>query len=333
MANARIKAVLQYLLMAALTAGLLWFSLRGLSGTGEDKGDFLWSTWKKAHKGYLFLMALFVMISHVLRAERWKMLLVPTGNKVRLSSSFLSLMIGYLVNLAIPRGGEVSRCYNLLKLENTPVETSFGTVVTERIVDVVCLLLLIGLCFIVEWTRLEQFINTLNFSSGSGFKIPWWIFLAAAIGVGALVTLFLLRKNKKLRKILLGFKDGLLSVFRLKNKGLFIFYSIAIWVLYGVMSWCVLQAFTETDQLGFSAVLTLFAIGSIAMAAPLPGGAGSYHTLVPLGLVMLYNLPRNDAVAFTFIFHAWQTLIMIVVGVISLIISYFVIRWRKVKTK
>src|SRR5450432_560029 len=152
----QVKIVLQYLLMISLTVGLLWISLRGITvGEGENKADFLWETWKKANKGYLLLMAVTTMASHIIRSERWKMLLVPTGNKIRFSSSFLSLMIGYLVNLAVPRGGEVSRCYNLFKLEGTPVETSFGTVVVERIVDVICLLLLIVISFFVEWTKLE----------------------------------------------------------------------------------------------------------------------------------------------------------------------------------
>lgn len=330
----QIKVVLQYLLMIALTAGLLWISLRGITvGEGENKGELLWETWKKANKGYLLLMAVTTMASHIIRSERWKMLLIPTGNKIRFSSSFLSLMIGYLVNLAVPRGGEVSRCYNLFKLEGTPVETSFGTVVTERIVDVLCLVLLIVISFFTEWTKLEAFISNLNLTAGSGFHIPTWLVGMGALGIIGIVALFLLRKNKKLRKILVGFKEGLLSVFRLKNKFLFIFYSLAIWTLYFLMSYWVLKAFPGTHNLGFSAVLTLFAIGSIAMAVPLPGGAGSYHTLVPPVLVTLYHLPLNDATAFTFIFHAWQTLIMIVAGVVSLIISYWIIRWRKPKIK
>ncbi len=320
--------------MMLLTGALLWLSLRVLNvGEGQDKGQFLWDTWTKSNKGFLLLMAAVSIVSHLIRALRWKMLLVPSGNNVRLSSSFLSLMIGYLVNLAVPRGGEVSRCYNLFKLEKTPVETSFGTVVVERIVDVICLLLLIAFSFFVEWDKLEAFINSLNLSSGTGFRIPTWLILIVLVGIGGLVTLFVFRKNKKLKKILEGFKEGFLSVFRLKNKWLFIFYSIAIWAAYFVMSYCVLMAFQETEGLGFRATITLFAIGSIAMAVPLPGGAGSYHTLVPLGLVMLYHLPQADAIAFTFIFHAWQTLIMIVAGVVSLIISYWLIRWREAKTK
>jgi uncharacterized protein (TIRG00374 family) len=320
--------------MIALTAGLLWLSLRSLKvGEGENKAQFLWDTWKKANKGFLLLMALVQMASHVIRSERWKMLLVPSGHSVKLSSSFLSLMIGYLVNLAIPRGGEVSRCYNLFKLEKTPVETSFGTVVVERIVDVICLLILIAFSFFVEWKKLSTFIDTLDFSSGAGFQIPAWLVILFLLVVGGLILLFLFRKNEKLRKILVGFKEGLLSVFRLDNKALFIFYSVAIWGLYFLMSYCVIKAFPETEVLDFRAVITLFAIGSIAMAAPLPGGAGSYHTLVPIGLVMLYHLPKGDAIAFTFIFHAWQTLIMIVAGIVSFIISYWIIRWNEAKTK
>jgi glycosyltransferase 2 family protein len=320
--------------MIMLTILLLWLSLRGLTiGEDENKLDFLLKAWHNANKGYLGLMALVAVASHLLRAERWRMLLVPTGNKVGLVNSFLSLMIGYLVNLAVPRGGEVSRCYNLYKLEKTPVETSFGTVVVERIVDVICLLVLIALSFLAEWDKLKKFIDSLNFSSSGSFAIPLWMILLALAGILFLIAIYLLRKNEKVLKIIHGFKEGLLAIFKLKNKGLFIFYSIGIWLLYFLMSYFVIKAFPETENLGFSAVLTLFAIGSIAMAAPLPGGAGSYHTLVPLGLVMLYQLPKSDAVAFVFIFHGWQTALMILLGLLSLMASYLIIKWKKPQEK
>jgi uncharacterized membrane protein YbhN (UPF0104 family) len=318
--------------MLVLTGGLLWLSLRGLKvGEGENKFDFIWSAWEKSNKTYLLLMALVAYVSHFLRAERWKMLLAPSGNHIKLSNSFYSLMIGYLVNLAIPRGGEVSRCYNLYKLENTPVEISFGTVVVERIVDVLCLLIIIGLAFIVEWDKLMAFLEKLGVGSGSspGFHVPAWAILALVGLVTVIGAFYFFRKNEKLIKIFKGFKEGLLSVFQLKNKWLFVFYSIAIWSLYFLMSYFVVQAFDTTSHLGFSAVLSVFALGSIAMAAPVPGGAGSYHTIVPAGLYMLYSVPLPDATAFVFIFHAWQTMTMIVGGVISLIISYWLIRWRK----
>lgn len=326
-----IRTILQYLLMLGLTGGLLWLSLRTLTpAEGENKWDIILAAWNSANKGWLILMAVVAYVSHFLRAERWRMLLVPSGNKVSLMSSFYSLMIGYLVNLAVPRGGEVSRCYNLYKLENTPVEVSFGTVVVERIADVLCLLAVIVLAFIVEWDKLIGFLKSLGIgSSSSGFHIPIWIWLGGFGVIGLGIAVWQFRKNEKLQKVLRGFKEGLLSVFQLENKGLFLIYSVLIWALYFGMSYTVIRAFDTTDQLGLNAVLAVFALGAIAMAAPLPGGAGSYHTIVPAGLVVLYQLPQTDAVAFVFIFHAWQTFTMIVGGVVSLIISYFVIRWKK----
>jgi len=317
--------------MLGLTSGLLWLSLRTLTpAEGENKWDIILDAWDKANKGWLLLMGVVAYISHFLRAERWRMLLVPSGNKVSLLNSFYSLMIGYLVNLAVPRGGEVSRCYNLYKLENTPVEVSFGTVVVERIADVICLLAVIVLAFVVEWNKLIGFLNSLGVgSSGSGFHIPLWVWLGLAGAAGIGVVIWMFRKNEKLHKVLHGFKEGLLSVFQLENKGLFLVYSVLIWLLYFGMSYTVIRAFDTTDELGLNAVLAVFALGAIAMAAPLPGGAGSYHTIVPAGLVVLYQLPQTDAVAFVFIFHAWQTFTMIVGGVVSLIISYLIIRWKK----
>ena len=149
--SSRFKSILQYILILGATVFLIWFSLSGLKvEEGEDKWTYLVKTWNAAHKGWLMLMAVLAIGSHVVRAERWRMLMVPTGNSTKLSYSFLSLMVGYLVNLVIPRGGEVSRCYNLYKLDGTPVEISFGTVVVERIVDLICLAILILLAFVLR---------------------------------------------------------------------------------------------------------------------------------------------------------------------------------------
>ena len=216
----RLRVIVQYLVMILLTALLLWLSLRGLTvGEGENKADFIWRAWEASNKFYLLLMAAVAFSSHVLRAERWRMLLIPTGNKVSLSNSFFSLMIGYLVNLAIPRGGEITRCYNLLKLEKTPVEVSFGTVVVERIVDVLSLILVIAIAFFVEWIRLIAFLNSLGIGSGeASLRLPWWAFVALAAAVGAGAALFLYRKNPKLLRIIDGFRKGLLSVFQIDRK-------------------------------------------------------------------------------------------------------------------
>jgi uncharacterized protein (TIRG00374 family) len=331
--NPTIKSFLQYTLMIGITVMLLWLSLRGITvGEGEDRTEILWRAWKKADNMYLMLMALVMMISHVLRAERWKMLLSPTGHNISSRDSFLSVMIGYLVNLAIPRGGEVSRCYNLFKLAGTPVEVSFGTVVVERLVDIICLLFLVALSFVVEWSKLMEFISTLQMpTDGFGVSPMFVIVIAVIAGIVSLVYYF--RNNPRLKKLWVGFKDGVFAVFHLRNKFVFILYSVAIWFLYFGMSYTSMLAFDETAGLGARAVLSVFALGAIAMAAPLPGGAGSYHVLLPLGLTSLYNLPNADAVAFVFIFHAWQTFVLVVAGAASMLVSYSLIRWKSRQSK
>ena len=330
--SSRFRVVLQYVIILAITILLVWFSLRGLTvGQGENKFDYILQTWKIADKGWLMLMFVFTIFSHIVRAIRWKMLLVPTGNYVKTSHSFLSLMVGYLVNLVIPRGGEVSRCYNLYKLGKVPADVSFGTVVVERVVDLICLALLIILAFLVESTKLLAFVETLPIQfSGSTSKLAPIIYLVAIGFVILIVGYLLIKRNRKIKetfqKIWDGIRKGLLSIFQLEQKGLFIFYSLFIWFLYFFMSYCVIKAFPTTSHLGFSAVISLFGIGSIAMAAPLPGGTGSYHVLVPQGLAFLYNIQLKDAVALTFIFHGWQTFIMILAGSVSLIVTSLLVR-------
>jgi uncharacterized protein (TIRG00374 family) len=278
-------------------------------------------------------MAVIMIFSHWLRAVRWRILLQPVGYAPKTTDSFLSVMVGYLVNLAIPRGGEVSRCYNLYKLDKTPVEITFGTVVVERIVDLICLLTLIAIAFLAESSKLFAFVATLPIGAGSGTSRVTGLLIAVAIITVLIVVVFwLLKRNQRFRnffsKTWTGFKGGLMSVFRLKNKWPFILYSLAIWALYFLMSYAVIRAFPSTSVLGFQAVLSLFAIGAIAMAVPLPGGAGSYHVLVPQGLFFLYGIPKSDAVAFTFVFHGWQTAVLVVVGAISLIITSLLVKKR-----
>lgn len=326
------KSFFQYSFVIIATGGLIWFSLRGLKTTdGENKVDYLVDTWHSANKGWLLAMALISVASHIMRAERWRMLLVPAGQKTRLSYSFLSLMVGYLVNLVIPRGGEVSRCYNLYKLDKIPADITFGTVVVERIVDLACLLIIIALSFVLESQKLIAFIDTLAISMSAGnSKLVFLAYIAVVSVLAAIGLYWLLKKNRKvnafLAKTWTGFKGGLGSVFKLDNKWLFVFYSVAIWFLYFLMSYAVIKAFPATAELGYQAVISLFAIGAIAMAAPLPGGTGSYHVLVPQGLVFLYGIPQTDAVAFTFIFHGWQTAILIAGGAISLIITTLIVK-------
>jgi len=328
----RIRVFIQYVLILGVTFFLLWFSLQGIQvEEGHNKWEYILNTWYSAKKGWLILMVVFFMVSNILRAERWRMLLFSAGHSTTLYKSFLSVMIGYLVNLVIPRGGEVSRCYNLYKLDKIPVEISFGTVVVERIIDVFFLVIVLMLAFSVESEKLIDFIFSLPIQPLVGKnKILMLLGVLIVIGIITGLAIIVLRRNQKLndrvRKIWSGFKAGLVSVSKVENKSLFVFHSVGIWVLYFLMSYAVIQSFDETSFLGIGAVLSIFAIGTIAMAVPLPGGTGSYHVLIPAGLVTLYQLPKANAVSFTFVFHAWQTLIIIIGGLIALILSWLLLK-------
>lgn len=321
--------------MILATIFLLWLSFKNIEvKEGESKVGFIISVWDEADKAFLFLSALTAIVSHLIRAERWKLLLNPIGYPINLKDGFLSVMVGYFINLAVPRGGEVSRCYNLYRLNKTPVDVSLGTVVAERVIDLLFLIILIGTSFVFEIDNLikiydsEQFKNLTNSESG---EFPYALLLSVALFAGALVLIIsyiartrrylFLRLFSKARGVYFGVKMGVTSIWKLEKRALFIFYSLLIWISYYLMMYFVMMGFEETQNLGLQAALTIFIIGGIAMALPLPGGAGSFHLLVSTGLVLLYGLSEDRSIAFTFIFHGWQTLVVIIVGALSLFIS------------
>lgn len=330
--NQTAKNLLSYFLMLSATVFLLWFSFKNIEApVGQTKWDFIKNTWAQADKFLLLLSGLVAVLSHLVRAERWRLMLKPIGYPVSLLGSFLSVMVGYFINLAIPRGGEVSRCLNMFRLHKVPVETSAGTVVAERLIDVVFLLGFIATSFLVEYEKLSKLIldfldkRKVNQAEGSSFFLVW-VLIALIVVIGA--SIFILIKTGKYKNIKgkvggiwANLRKGLLSVFTLEKKGLFLFYSLSIWVLYFLMAWFVMLAFKETSVLGIGASLTVFTLGSIAMAMPLPGGAGSYHILVPAGLNVFYGLALEKALGFTIVFHAWQTLVIIIIGLVSLVAS------------
>ena len=332
----KLKNAFKYIIMIAITGVLLWLSFQNIEvSEGETKMGYLNRVWATAHVPFLFMSAFMALLSHLIRAQRWKLLLNPLGHSFTLTEGFLSVMIGYFINLAIPRGGEVSRCINLYRLTKTPVDISLGTVVAERVIDLIFLIILIAASFFIELDNLIMFFQSEEVQAlrnQGGEKKSYTMFIVA--GVIFILSLYgifrflvvrrryvMLRLLVKSRLALIGIKDGVKSILKLEKRILFIVYSLLIWICYYLMMYFVMLAFQETENLGIGAALTIFVIGGIAMAMPLPGGAGSFHVLVSTGLVLLYGLAQDKAVAFTFIFHGWQTLVIIVVGALSLVIS------------
>lgn len=251
------------------------------------------------------------------------------GYKTRLSTTFFAVMIGYLANTAVPRMGEFMRCGVLSKKEKIPFNSLFGTVISERLFDLLMLFVIIVLVVVFQINHVGAFVFDIfkplmeNIFSNITNII---IFVASVILFFGLITWFVyqsrrwikkLRFYNKIRGFIDGLMDGVKTILKLKNKGLFLVYTILIWFFYALMVYFPVMMLEETSILTFVDGLTILAIGSLGIVAPVPGGIGAYHFIVKSVLVELYAIEGNAAGSFAAITHAGQTVMNVVVGALS----------------
>lgn len=283
---------------------------------------------------WIYLSVFLSIISHILRAYRWSILLKPLGYHVSIFRSFWAVMVGYLANLAFPRMGEVTKCGVLKKTDGVKISTSMGTVVTERIFDVLSLLIIMLITFIFEFGKLNEFFKDLFSNKLSSDRIPKIELIMLSFGGVVIlgIALFLLLKKirhneafSKFLSLFMQFKEGLFSINKIDNIPGFILSSIGIWVLYYLMSYIIVFSIPETSQLDWIAGLAILVVGGIGMSAPVQGGIGTYHVLVA-ALLTLYGIDQTNGVFFATLLHTSQTLSVMIVGSISLIIVSFIRR-------
>ncbi len=267
-------------------------------------GDKLVDDFKSARPFWIFMIFVTFSISNVSRALRWQMLLKPLGRDVRLINTFLCTMIGYFTNLFLPRAGEVVKAGTLSKYENIPVEKVMGTVVIDRLLDVISILIVSALALILEYDKIWGYFGK---PMGDFFgKLGWTklLILAGIVG-GGILSLFFFRSAfsestfyKKMANVALGFKEGILSIGKLDNVPVFLFHSILIWVMYFMMVYVSFFAFAPTENLPPIAALMAFVFAAWGIVIPSPGGMGSYHylTIVALGM---YGISEFDAASFS----------------------------------
>ncbi len=326
-----LKNILKYLISLAIAGGLLWFTFQQ---SNLDAAD-LWKKISAADYRWVLLSCLFTIVAHWSRAERWRILLEPVvPQRPNALDTTASVLTGYLANLALPRAGEVARCGTLYRLTGVPVNVSFGTVVAERLFDLLMLILLLGATFILEFDRLSQFFMEFlggklpKGSSGSGLLL-----LIGAVLLGlALLGWFLFNRYRealgrhplfqKISGFTKGLVAGLLSVRKIRKPGLFVFHTLLIWGMYYLMSYCLFFAMPATADLGALAGLTILVVGSLGMAAPTPGGIGSFHLLVGQ-VAILYGLTSQDGQVLATFIHGVSTLMIILLGVSSLLYVLF----------
>jgi uncharacterized protein (TIRG00374 family) len=322
----KLLAGLQYLLFAALAAFFVWLSLRGLD---KGKWEQLKNAMDRAHYWLLIPVLSLLLLSHWLRALRWRQLMEPLGYHPSKVNSFFAVMIGYFVNLGAPRLGEVIKCTILARYEKIPANKLVGTIVAERAFDIICLLLVFGLTFVFQFDVIDSLAKSYIyplFENKSG-KISYKkiIFLLAGLVAFLVILKFLFSRLghinivQKIKTMLAGVWHGLISVRLLKNKPLFFAYTIGIWLLYLVSTWCGFFAITETSGLGFADALTVLAMGSVGMILS-PGGIGAYALLVQ-ETVALYNIPKEPyGQALGWLLWFGQFLSFVFFGVVSFIL-------------
>lgn len=275
---------------------------------------------------WIGLVLLAFTISNISRAVRWKMLIRPLGYEVRTINSFLTVVIGYFANLGLPRMGEIVRPGLLARYEKAPLEKIMGTVVADRIFDVISILLLTGLAFLLEFDRIWAFFDeyaSLSEKVGGVTNLLW---IGGAL-FAVLVTLFVVFRRQilssklgmKVKDLLLGFGQGLQTVRQLDRPGWFIFHSVNIWLMYFLMNYLCFFAFPPTSQLSALAAFIVFIFGGWGIVIPSPGGMGSYHFLVQTALAM-YGVSGDDGFSFAMIaFISIQLGCNILIGLIGLI--------------
>ena len=298
-----IKKVLKIVLPLALGSFLVWYSLSDISL------EILGNYFKEANYSFILLGLFFGILSHLSRAYRWKFMLEPLGFKPKFINSVLAVLVGYLVNLAIPRAGEISRATVMTNYEKIPFEKAFGTIVAERIADLIMMLSIIAITLFVQfdfiYDLLTKNFNPLKISIGLAVLIVgFYIFTSF---VKKATSGFLL----KIKTFVSGLIEGVTSIFKMKNKWAFIFHTVFIWAMYVAMFWATIPAI-EGLNLPFGGILIGFIAGGFSIAAT-NGGIGLYPIAVA-GALALFNVPTETATAFGWIMWTAQTAMIVVFG-------------------
>jgi uncharacterized protein (TIRG00374 family) len=316
--------VFKTLFFLGLGVLLIWLVVKNLSE--KDKSEILAAV-AEAKISIILLVMLLGFFSNVSRAIRWQIMMEPLGKKTSFKNTLMAVLVGYLANLAIPRLGEVSRCGIIKRYENLPLDSVLGTVVVERLTDM--LLLLIVSVFTIVWqfellsTKLtDAFHSFFETSTQSQIYLKLVVLLSI---VSLCAGLFFFRNKIKQSKIyfkithlLKGFSNGLKTITQLKKPYLFVFHSLIIWLLYFVGIYIGFNALIATSNLGVGAALAVLFFGTFAFIL-VQGGIGAYQIIVQ-NTLLIYGISANVGYALGWIIWSSQTLMVILSGLISFLL-------------
>jgi glycosyltransferase 2 family protein len=320
---------LKFIAFFALGLLLLWVAFRNINLSKLVAGL------KEANYSWLLLSVFFGLIAFISRARRWALLINPLGFYPSTRNSFYALMTGYLANLALPRIGEITRCVALGKKEKIPVDQLIGTVVVERTIDFLSLLLIMIVLIFTSGEKIGLFLKEsilipIQQKVFSVFGNTWilWVILFT---LGVTTVILMIKYKTSLRRIRFfskmfdlarGIINGLKTITNLKRKWEFLFHTVFIWINYSLMTWVVVFALESTSHLTFGNSIFILVIGGLAMSAPVQSGLGAFHYIVSRGLLIVNGIPIEDGLIYALLAHESQLIFVAIIGTISFFIIF-----------
>lgn len=309
------RTIVKIVLPLVIGGGILWWMYRG----------FDWATLERALTSemdwtWMWLSFPFGILAQVFRALRWRQVLRPLGEHPRLHTSINAIFLSYASSLVVPRVGEVLRCGVLKRYDGVSFSRGLGTVVSERFIDMFIIALLSVGVFVLQIPVFMQFFEHTGVSIDGlvgRFTPTGWLVTAVSVLLIAAMGVYLLRRYelmKRTRAVLKELTEGLLSIRKVDSLGLFLFYSVAIWVCYFLHFYLTFFCFRSTAALGLDVALVAFVVGTFAVLVPTPNGAGPWHFAVKT-VLMLYGVSGDDGALFALIVHTVQTLLVAALGV------------------
>ena len=338
-----ISSIAKVVLPFVLGGAILWWMYRGedfstISHVLTDEMNWTW----------MLLSFPFGILAQMFRGWRWKQTLEPMvrgddkpeyeGTEIRTSICTYAIFISYAASLVIPRIGEFSRCAILKRYDGISFSKALGTVVTERAVDTLIVMLYSGIILLLEMSIFGTFFRKTGTSLDrilGGFSVMGWV-VTAICAVAVLILLHLLLKNfsiyNKVKMTLSGIWEGVLSLKDVRNLPLYLFFSIGIWVMYFLHYYLTFFCFDFTENLGIGCALVSFVVANFAVIVPTPNGAGPWHFAIKTMLI-LYGVADEHALWFVLIVHTVQTMLVIFLGIYAWAALMFSKRFNPNKQK
>ncbi|WP_153797321.1 lysylphosphatidylglycerol synthase transmembrane domain-containing protein [Foetidibacter luteolus] len=309
-----LTTILKYVIGFGIGGFLLWWSLKGLSA--QDRAD-IQAALQRARFWLIIPVFAILLLSHYIRALRWKQILVPMGYNPPILHLLYSILIGYIGNQLIPRAGEILRCSVIARKDKVPMEKLVGTIIAERVTDLLSLAALCVFIFFAEYNKIQEYIDEIAQKSGN----KW--FAAVVVLLAVIILFFLVKTFRKTKwgaaisKILSGMWEGLVSIKKVKNKLLFFVYTILIWCCYIMSTWIGCFALSETSSLSITTATTLLIFGTFGIIIA-PGGLGAYPWAIQKTLIF-YNVNEIIGLALGWILWVAQFIFTIIFGTLAYI--------------